>query len=76
MGLLFDYLIPECVARMDSIELEGKCPSLWILIIVLKDIDPSYVLPLIDWLFNGGDVQKGKKSGLTCPEVALDGDDA
>ena len=53
IGLLLGYLLPETTARVDSIELEGKGPSFWIFIIVLKNVNSAEVDPLIDWFLDG-----------------------
>lgn len=67
-------LFPEHVAGVDGVELEGEGPPLGVLIVILEDVHSAEVLPLVDGLLDGGNVEEGEEGGLACPQVALDGD--
>lgn len=67
-------LFPEHVAGVNGVELEGEGPPLGVLIVILEHIDAAQVLPLVDGLLDGGDVEEGEEGGLACPQVALNRD--
>jgi hypothetical protein len=73
---LLGDLLPEAVARVNSIELESKRPTFRILIVILEDVHASDVLPLIDGFLDRGDVEQGEEGGFASPEVAFDRDNA
>lgn len=72
MRLLLNDLLPESVAGVDCVELEGEGPTFRLLIVVLEDVDSLDVLPLVHGLLDRGDVQQREESGLAGAQVALD----
>jgi hypothetical protein len=68
--------LPKGIARMYGIELESESPSLGILIVVFEHIDAANVLPLVDGLLYGGNIEEGEQGGLAGPQVALNRDDS
>ena len=49
---------------MQGVELESEAPTFRIIVVLLEDVDTADVLPEIDWLLDGLDVEKAQQGGL------------
>lgn len=66
------YLLPKAVAGVDGIELESKGPTLGTLIVAVKNVEATHVLPFVHRFLDGREIEEREECAFTSSQVALD----
>ena len=74
VGFFFDGFCPKLLPGVEGVELEGKRPSFGVVVVALEDALTPHVLPLVDRLLDGRDLEEGEESAFACAEISFDGD--
>ena len=71
VGGVLDGAIPQILAGVEGVELEGEGPPFRVSVVSLKDARPAQILPLIHWFLDDFYVEETEEGGLASPDVAF-----